>query len=429
MKSARKFISLLMAVTLLLSMVAGAMAEEGVTIRLAIHVANCEEQEPAVYAAIKAFEAANPDVRVELIENASEDHITQMKLWAQTDELPDIFWCTEGDVPEFGNNGFLLGLDEFLSCYPQVDAALSDAIKHCYVNKDGQIIGLPYTALVTGFYYNKAIFDEFGVDYPTDNTTYAQVLDMIEAFSQGGMITFAQGAMTNYSVWGWLDCLIRYGYAENVEALKNCESSSLVFGPLFDKLVEMGQKGAFPANMATIDYFEAKNLFVTGQAAIFTSGQWDAAEIGEALGDDVGFWWGMTFEDSQYTQETINQFANAPFVVSAKVGEDEAKKEAVYRFLAFYFGEEGSAILLENSNMPATNYQGLEADNDNPAFAAISQALSNGNPSVTAANPVATLSTSINEPFYDALNSLMLNNITTEEAVQIIDAAFAEAAQ
>ena len=231
--------------------------------------------------------------------------------------------------------------------------------------------------------------------------------------------------MTNYSVWGWLDCLLRYGYVENVAALTAGEASSAIFSPLFDKLGEMGEMGAFPANMATIDYFEAKNLFTTGQAAIFTSGQWDAAEIGTALGDDVGFWWGMQFSDSEYAQNINNQFGNAPFVVSASVGEDAAKKDAVYRFLAFYFGEEGSAILYENSNMPATNYEDLEFTNDNPAFAEIAAALANGNTSITAANPVATLSPTINEPFYDALNSLMLNNITTEEAVEIIDAAIA----
>ena len=429
MKITKRILSLVMVLMMAVTICASASAEGQTTITLAIHVANCEEQEPAVYAAVKAFEAANPDVKVELIENASEEHITQMKLWAQTGELPDIFWSTEGDVPLYAENSYLLPLDDFFTANPEVDAAISDALKNCYVNANGEIIGIAYTSLVTGFYYNKAIFDKCGVAYPSDTTSYADVLAMIDTFKAAGVTTFAQGAMTNYSVWGWLDALCRYGYAENVEALKAGEASSAVFAGLFDKLYEMGQKGAFPANMATIDYFEAKNQFTTGQAAIFTSGQWDAAEIGAALGDDAGFWWGMTFDDTEYSQATINQFANAPFVVSSKVGEDEAKKEAVYRFLAFYFGREGSAILFENSNMPAANYEGLEIQNDNPAFIAISEALGNGNASTTAANPVATLLTSINEPFYDALNSLMLNNITTDEAVATIDAAFAEAQQ
>ena len=66
-------------------------------------------------------------------------------------------------------------------------------------------------------------------------------------------------------------------------------------------------------------------------------------------------------------------------------------------------------------------------ENTNPAFAAISEALATGYASTTASNPVASLTAS--ETFYDAMNSLMLGNITTEQAVASIDTAFAEAAQ
>lgn len=45
-------------------------------------------------------------------------------------------------------------------------------------------------------------------------------------------------------------------------------------------------------------------------------------------------------------------------------------------------------------------------------------------------NPVASLTaSSVSETFYDAMNSLMLGNITTEQAVASIDTAFAENAQ
>lgn len=425
-KPMKKIVTLLLSLILTVSYCA-AFAQE-TTISFAIHVSNCEEQEPAVWGVLQAFQAANPDVKIEMIENITEDHITQMKLKAQNNELPDIFWCTEGDVAEYRDNGYLLALNDFLAANPGVDGAISEAIKECYAGDDGMIYGLAYTSLVTGFYYNKAIFDECGIAYPGDDTTYGEFLEMAEKIKAAGKTPLTQGTMTNYSVWGYLDSLLRYGYSENVDKLVAREESAAIFTGLFEKLYELGEKGAYPENMSTMDYFEAKNLFTSGNAAVFTSGQWDALEVGQALGEDAGFWWGMTFEDSAYSQKTINQFANAPFVVSAKVGEDEAKKEAVYRFLSFYYGPEGSAILLENSNMPAANYEGLSFENDNPAFKAISQALTNGNPSPSAANPVASLSTIVNEPFYDALCSLMLNNITPQEAVEAIDAAFDEAA-
>ena len=369
------------------------------TITLAMHVSNTQEQEPAVYQAIQAFQQANPDVKIELIEHLTEEHNKQLKLWAQSGELPDIFWCQEGDVLEYGTNDYLLPLNDFLSQNPDIDSAIPDAIKNCYAGENGEIYGLAYTSLVTGFYYNKQIFAENGLSEPTNETTYEELLDMVKTLRANGVTTFAQGAMTNYSVWGYLGSLNRYGYAENIAAISDGSQSSAVFSPLFDKLAELGAAGAYPENMATIDYFEAKNLFTTGQAAIFTSGQWDAGEIGDALGENVGFWWGPTYTDSDYSQETSNQFANCPFVVSADVAKDEAKQAAVYRFLAFYFGKEGSSILFDNSNIPIATYADLQMENTNPAFAAISEALASGYASTTASNPVASLTASVSETF------------------------------
>lgn len=352
------------------------------TITLAMHVSNTQEQEPAVYQAIQAFQQENPDVKIELVEHLTEEHNKQLKLWAQSGELPDIFWCQEGDVLEYGENGYLLPLNDFLSQNPDIDSAIPDAIKNCYAGENGEIYGLAYTSLVTGFYYNKAIFADNGLPELTNETTYEELLDMVKTLHDNGVTTFAQGAMTNYSVWGYLGSLNRYGYAENIAAIADGSQSSAVFSKLFDKLAELGAAGAYPQNMATIDYFEASN-----------------------------------------------QFANCPFVVSADVAKDEAKQAAVYRFLAFYFGQEGSSILFDNSNIPIATYADLQMENTNPAFAAISEALATGYASTTASNPVASLTASVSETFYDAMNSLMLGNITTEQAVASIDTAFAEAAQ
>ena len=279
------------------------------TITLAMHVSNTQEQEPAVYQAIQAFQQENPDVKIELVEHLTEEHNKQLKLWAQSGELPDIFWCQEGDVLEYGENGYLLPLNDFLSQNPDIDSAIPDAIKNCYAGENGEIYGLAYTSLVTGFYYNKAIFADNGLPELTNETTYEELLDMVKTLHDNGVTTFAQGAMTNYSVWGYLGSLNRYGYAENIAAIA------------------------------------------------------DGSQSSEALGENVGFWWGPTYTDSDYSQKTSNQFANCPFVVSADVAKDEAKQAAVYRFLAFYFGQEGSSILFDNSNIPIATYADLQMEN------------------------------------------------------------------
>lgn len=394
-------------------------------ITFAINVGNCKEQNPEYYYAIQAFMEQNPDVKIELIENATEEHNAQMQLFASTDELPDIFWLLEGDAPAFYENGYLLPLNEFLDTHPDISAAIADPIENAYRAEDGNIYGLACSSLITGVYYNKAIFDECGIAYPTDETTYEDMLSWIEKFNEKGYAGMAQGALTNYSLWCWLGSLNRYGYAEQIDAVMAGEESFAVFTPLLEKFEELGQKGFFPENYATIDYFEAKDLFKAGAAAMFNAGAWDAATVTESLGDATGFWWGPIFTDSDYSQATINQFANAPFVVNAEVENDAAKKEAVYRFLEFFYGKEGATIMSNYSTFSIANYADLESDNETVGFLEIMKALGNGNGSASAAQPVSSVTSSVCEVIYDSIQSLITGSFGVDDAIKDVDEAIA----
>lgn len=106
---------------------------------------------------------------------------------------------------------------------------------------------------------------------------------------------------------------------------------------------------------------------------MFNAGAWDAATVTESLGENTGFWWGPVFNDSDYSQVTINQFANAPFVVSSSVGDDAAKKDAVYRFLQFFYGKEGATIMSNYSTFSIANYADMESDNETVGFRRLSR--------------------------------------------------------
>ena len=404
----------------------GGSAEQTETvITFAINVGNCKEQNPEYYYAIQAFMDQNPDVKIKLIENATEEHNAQMQLYASTSELPDIFWLFEGDAPLFQENGYLLPLNDFLDANPEISEAIADPIENAYRADDGSIYGLACSSLITGMYYNKAIFDECGVAYPTDETTYEDMLNMIEKFNEKGYVGIAQGALTNYSLWCWLGSFNRYGYSEQIDAVMAGDESFAVFKPLLEKFEEMGQKGAFPENYATIDYFEAKDLFKAGSAAMFNAGAWDAATVTESLGENTGFWWGPVFNDSDYSQATINQFANAPFVVSSSVGDDAAKKDAVYRFLQFFYGKEGATIMSNYSTFSIANYADMESDNEIVGFQEIIKAMGNGNASASAAQPVSSLPSSVSEVMYDSVQSLITGSIGVDDAISDVDAAIA----
>lgn len=183
---------------------------------------------------------------------------------------------------------------------------------------------------------------------------------------------------------------------------------------------ELGEAGAFPKNMSTLSYFDAKALFTAGEAAIMDTGAWDCSEFDSTLAENIGFWWGPTFADSSYEQERAMKVPSAPICVSAKVAEDEKVKEAVYAFLAFYYSEEAAAISYAGSCFPATNYTGIEVSDTQYALKAVMAALEDGWTSPKA-QPDQILTSAVQTQLYDSMLGVMLGNYSPEEALKKID--------
>ena len=259
----------------------------------------------------------------------TEAHSKNMKLEASDGTLPEIFWLNSAEAPEYADSGVLMDMSDYLSKSADIDEALN-GMEDAFNNGDIQY-GLPYQCNVQGFFYNKDLFDAAGVDYPTSETTYDEFIDMIGKLKESGVTPIAIGSKNSgYTMWEFNEFLERYGWSENFDAI---ESGELKFNnpdmvACFEKLEGLKDAQAFPENMATIEYFDAKQQFDDGTAAMFGTGQWDCAEFDENLGDKVGFWWGPVFEDSSYEQNVAMKVPSAPIVVNAEVADDDTMKES-----------------------------------------------------------------------------------------------------
>lgn len=394
-----------------------------ITITLGMHVADTQKQEPVTWNIVQEFMKRNPDIIVKIQGSDKDTHVQNMKIAAQAGELPDIFWMDSSVAPQLNKAGDLLDLNDFLNKYPNVSAALNDNMKKAF-NSDGVQYGLPYQALVTGIWYNKSIFEKNGLKFPTNGTTYEELLNDVRVLKSKGIVPIVQGAKDPYSVWAFLIALERYGYFEKIDDILagKAKFNNPDFVKFFDKLVELGKNGAFPSNASTMTYFQAKEEFLAGRAAMFDSGMWDAAAIDEKLGENVGFWWGPTFSDSSYNQKVKMDVPSAPLCVSAKVGKDRIKKDAVYKFLAFYYGPEAAKISYAGSVIPATNYK-VDVDMSGKyAFKQLVEALQDPTWKSPMAQPDLVLDQAVQAQLYDSMYGAMLGLYTTNQALDKLDA-------
>lgn len=394
------------------------------TIKFGIHVANPAEQEGVTNSIVEAFNKANEGkYKVEFEASDTESHSKNMKLEAKDGTLPEIFWIDASEAPEYNESGALLDLSEFLEENGDIDEALG-GMENAF--NDGSVqYGLPYQCNVQGIFYNKAIFDEAGVSYPTDDTTFDEFLDMIKKLNDSGVTPLSIGSKnSSFAMWEFNEFLSRFGWEKQIEAINAGEAkfNNPEFLACFEKLEALKDAKAFPENMATIEYFDAKQLFDEGKAAMFGTGQWDCAEFDENIGENIGFWWGPQFTDTDSEQKITMKVPSAPIVVSAAVAEDDAVKEAVYEFLKFYYGAEAAEISYAGSIFPATNYEGVAATETQYSMNAMIEALANGWASPEAA-PDQTVGSAVQEALYNSIFGVIQGTFSPAEALDKIDEA------
>jgi len=395
-----------------------------VVIDFGIHVANPKEQESVTYNIVQAFNEKNAGkYKVEFQAADTESHSKNMKLAASDNTLPEIFWLDASEAPEYSNAGVLLDLNDFLNENTEIKDALG-GMESAFTDDNGQY-GLPYQCNVQGIFYNKELFDKVGVAYPTDETTYEDMLGMLAKFKENGITPLSIGSKNSgFAMWEFNETLARYGWEENIDSIlagdKKFNNEDLV--TCFEKLKGLAEAGAFPENMATIEYFDAKQLFNEGNAAMFGTGQWDCAEFDKNIGEKIGFWWGPTFTDSDYDQEVAMKVPSAPIVVNAEVAEDEEVQEAVFEFLKFYYSKEAAELSYEGSIFPATNYEGMSATDTQYAMNAMLDTLASGWDSTSTA-PDLTVTSAVQEALYNSLFGVMQETYTPEEALDLMDEA------
>ena len=434
-RTLKKLLSAVMAGTMAVGLLAGcsggkepepkAESEGGATtIKFGIHVANPQEQEVVTYNIVQAFnEKYDGKYKVEFEASDKESHSKNMKLEASDGTLPQIFWLDASEAPEYSDSGVLMDLSDFLSENSDIQTALG-GMENAFQDDNGQY-GLPYQCNVQGIFYNKDLFDKAGIEYPTNDTTYEEFIEMIKKLKESGVTPLSIGSKNSaYAMWEFNETLARYGWAENIDSILSGEKkfNNEDLNACFEKLKGIADAGAFPENMATIEYFDAKQLFNEGKAAMFGTGQWDCAEFDENIGEKVGFWWGPKFTDTDYNQDIAMKVPSAPIVVNAEVADDDAVKEAVYEFLKFYYGEDAAKISYEGSIFPATNYSEVAATDTQYSMNAMLEALAAGWESPEAA-PDLTVVSAVQEALYNSMFGVMQGTYEPSEALDKIDEA------
>ena len=184
----KKFVALLLAMALVLSLCAFAQAEE-ITLRV---LAGQSTTDAGIEDMIdEALAKKYPEIKLEWeCVDWGNDFQPKMQVYMQSG-LPDIMIGKAQDVATYGS----LGLLSDLTAQPYMENIL-DAAKEG-VTLDGKVLGMTFNCLYQGVYYSREIFNKLGLSVPK---THEELAAVIETLKANGITPFASHMVDTWSI-------------------------------------------------------------------------------------------------------------------------------------------------------------------------------------------------------------------------------------
>ena len=324
----------------------------------------------AMEALIADFEAANPDIDVQLNNFDHEGYKTAIRNFLTAD-APDLAnWYAGNRMAPFVAAGQFMDVSDVWEANGLNDALGSAAAS---MTIDGKKWGVPYTYYQWGIYYNRDAYKAAGVDLPGEGgVSWDQFVENCAKFQAAGIDCLTTGTKALWPGAGIFDymSLRTNGYEWHMDLTAGkVEWTSDETRKVFAEWAKV--QPYITANHAAIDWQDAAALLVQGKAAHYVMGNFAVGVFKEGgmTNDNLGF---MVFPEitagipraEEAPTDTIHIPAGAKNV-------DDAKK-----FLAFVASADAQTKLNAAIGQLPTNKNSTVAADD-PFISAGFESLSN----------------------------------------------------
>jgi ABC-type sugar transport system, periplasmic component len=229
-----------------------------------------------------AFEKAHPNVKI--VSESYQDQAWQqkVKIYAASNQLPDVFkyWSFAQYTGALANAGLLLPIPEKQFANMGWLPGTLDPNRF-----NGKLYGLPISVDFYVIYYNKAIFEKYGVKVPVTLDQLAATAKVFRDNNVIPLVTDGKDAWPLNLLWDNLviratgdPTLIPKAMARKV---KFTDARFMAGTKLYKQLVD-GK--LFADDLLSSDYGASRNLFGQEKAAMYMMGSWE-----QGLSSDTSF--------------------------------------------------------------------------------------------------------------------------------------------
>lgn len=292
-------------------------------------------------AMIRAFEKAHPKYKVKVTTAPNKDYETKLTTMISGGSPVDVFLGKSNTVyPQLVDKKFAADITDKAKALDL--SKFGTMLKNQY-EIDGKYYGLPYRTNDWVLFYNKKIFDDAKVPYPTNDMTWQQVRELAKKVTSG------EGAGKIYG----LGFQPKPGFILPM-LVGNIPDFSIVKSDLSGLKMPLEFFNALQYEDKTLqEISESKSMsqdqtyFFKGQIAMYYNGSWMAQMLSDQK--DMKFKWGIVKGPHWEGREPAVFVTSTPVILSRKAKNPEGGWE----LLKFFVGEEGAKVLAANKMIPS----------------------------------------------------------------------------
>lgn len=302
--------------------------------------------QPAFGATIDAFTKANPGVKIDPIDIPSADYGTKLSVMLNGKSEVDVFWVKDADtIYPIAQRGQMADLGAYIT-RDGVDLAEYNGLAENFAI-DGKQIALPFRTDYYTLFYNKDIFDAAGVEYPSNDMTWAD----FEALAK--QLTSGEGADKKYGAHfhTWQALVENWAVQDGKNTIMATDYS--FFKPYYEMALRMQNDDKSVMDYGTLKTanLHYSSVFADGSVAMMPMGTWFAATMIDKInkGESKVNWGVATLPHPDGLAAGNVVGSTTPIAVNAA----SENKDLAWEFVKFATGAEGAAVVAGLGAIPA----------------------------------------------------------------------------
>ena len=373
---------------------------------------------------LDGFTKLHPNVTFEVESYPDQPYQEKMKLYATAGQLPEVFkyWSFSTLLKPLVDSKLVRELDR--SDYADINYLPGALDSNVYY---GKLYGIPVTADMWFFYYNKRLFQQAGVAVPS---TIEDLVASIPKFKAQGIIPVVTDGKDSWPLCITYDAIVDR-ISGSFDTLHQALERKIKFtDPPFvqaaAELQSLAKAGLFQDDLITSDYGASRNLFGQEKAAMYIMGSWELGLVTDqsfpqSFRDNVDVFKFPVSASGKGKADDLVAWYGGNWVAGANSKNPDLDRELL-KYLAHQWGK------LTWDNQAAIPAEKIQPNPSDIPLAKAILAIGNSAVSTSGTTTIDRSTPAFKEEVQKITLDLVAGVLTPEQFTQQLDAAAAQAA-